>query len=189
MSVLRVTCITRDESDSQIAIRALGGKGFYHTVDEAIASINSRTHQYWAELNGESVWLEVAHDDEGIPYLTTENDQMDATSLLGLQDCEASAEEASAAVDASSGAVAVSEVAPQSVAADAERLAIRIVLRILVLSRYGRDEARLNRNRQHAIQRASAEIQTMGLDGESKKQLQEAVTRELSALMAPAPQR
>ena len=185
MSVLRVTCITRSESGQDGGIRAVGGKGFYHSVDQVVTAIDSRTHQYWAEVNGESVWLEVAYDADGVAYLTTENDQTGASELLGLEECETASEQESPAGEIASAI----EAGPQSRAAEAERLAIRTILRMLVLNRYGHDEARLRRNRQDAIQRASAAIQSMALEDDSKKQLEEAVTRELHVLMAPAPDR
>src|SRR5690348_11555083 len=87
MSVLKVTCISRSESDPEGGIGGVGGEGFYHSADEAVASINSRAHQYWAEVNGESVWIEVGYDKDGAPYLKTENEEAPGVSFLGLDEC------------------------------------------------------------------------------------------------------
>lgn len=188
MSVLKVTCISRSESDPEGGIDGVGGEGFYHSADEAVASINSRAHQYWAEVNGESVWIEVGYDKDGAPYLKTENEEAPGVSFLGLDEC--AAPEQSSSGDGGQSAIDFrADAGPQSLAGEAERLAMWTILRMLVLNRYGRDEARLNRNRQRAIQSAWAAIQGMGIEEDAKKLLHEAVTRELHRLMAAAPQR
>jgi hypothetical protein len=87
MSDLRITCITPDGSDADRRIDAVGGNGFYHTIEEAIAFIQSGTHRYWTHVQGKSVWVEVAHRPKGVAYLKTEDDGFPPNNLLSLPDC------------------------------------------------------------------------------------------------------
>jgi hypothetical protein len=87
MSDLRITCITPDGSDSDRRIDAVGGDGFYHTIDDAIAFIQNGTHRYWTHVQGKSVWVEVAYRPNGVAYLKTEDDGFPPNNLLSLRDC------------------------------------------------------------------------------------------------------
>jgi len=186
MSVLRVSCITRSLSDPDGGIRAIGGEGFHHTVEEAIDAINGRTHQYWAEVEGESVWLEVAHTADGEAYLKTEKDGFPPKNLLSLEECQFAPDEGANSEEApelQSGGVH----RPGEVPSIAERLALRTVIRMLVLNRYGRDEARLERNRDDAVRRVCGTVERMDLDEDTRERLNEAVTRELHFYFAAPP--
>jgi len=87
MSVLRITCITRDGSDADRRIDAVGGADFYHKIEHAISFINGGHHQYWVHVGGQSVWVEVAYRSNGVAYLKTENDGYEPNNLLSLQEC------------------------------------------------------------------------------------------------------
>ena len=183
MSVLRVTCITKDESGEDGAITGVGGDGFYHTVGDAADAIASRTHQYWTEVDGESVWLEVAYTADGEAYLKTEKDGSSPEHLLALEQCQNLPDEGSSSDEAFAGTAAGQE----TIADRAARLALRTVVRMLVLNRYGRDEARLTRNRDDALRRVSAAVENMNLDEVAKDQMNEALTRELHFFFASPP--
>ena len=185
MSVLRVTCITRDESKEGGRITGIGGDGFYHTVNDAADSINNRTHQYWTEAEGESVWLEVAYKPDGEAYLKTEKDGSSPDNLLVLEQCENLPDEGSATEDETFGGGAMS--GPEAIADRAARLALRTVVRMLVLNRYGRDEARLIRNRDDAIRRVAGAVENMNLDEAARERLNEALNRELHFFFASPP--
>lgn len=187
MSVLRVTCVTKDELDPDGAITGLGGDGFYHSLAEAVDAIGSRTHQYWTEVDGESLWVEVAHREGGTAYLKTGKDGARPDSLLVLEECEPSAtEDSTANAEGLAGALGGGD-GPEAIAYRAERLALRTVVRMLVLNRYGRDEARLNRNREDAIRRISSAVENMDFDESTRDQLNDAVTRELHFFFASPP--
>lgn len=187
MSVLRVTCITRSESDPDARIRAIGGDDFHHTVEEAVQAINSRTHQYWTQVEGESVWVEVAYRPDGEPYLKTGRDESQPNSLLELEECRFAADEGSGSEQSlpglESGAGGGRDEIPQM----AERLALRTIIRMLVLNRYARDEARLERNRDDAVRRVCGAVERMDLDEDTRERLNEAVTRELHFFFAAPP--
>lgn len=87
MAELRVTCIRRDGTDADRRIDGIGGVGFYHTIDQAIAFILNGTNQYWTHVQGKSVWVEVAYRPNGVAYLKTENDGFPPNNLLSLPEC------------------------------------------------------------------------------------------------------
>jgi len=86
MADLRITCITPDSTDADRRIDAVGGDGFYHTIDEAIRYINNGTHRYWTHVQGKSVWVEVDHRN-GVAFLRTETDGFPPNNLLSLMTC------------------------------------------------------------------------------------------------------
>lgn len=189
MSVLRVTCISMDKASAEPKISGVGGVDFYHTAEEVISWIDNRTHQYWAEIGGESVWLRVATDQEGNPFLAAQNTGSETVDIFSLHECqkldnvfalgEVSEELMQNAGDFTKGS-------PDEIG---ERLALRTVVRLLVLNRYGRDDARLARNREDAISRAGAAIDRLELGESDSKQLHTAVKRHLELLFAPPTQR
>lgn len=183
MSVLRVTCVTKDQTDEESAITGVGGESFYHTAEDAAEFIGNRTHQYWTEVDGESVWLEVARTADRKAYLKTEKDDSSPDHLLALEECENLPDEGSSSEDAFGAAPSGQE----TIADRAARLALRTVVRMLVLNRYGRDEARLLRNRDDALRRVSAAVENMSLDEVAKDQMNEALTRELHFFFASPP--
>jgi len=87
MADLRITCITRDGSDQDRRIDAVGGDGFYHTIEQAIAYIKNSTHRYWTHVQGKSVWVVVARRPNGVEYLKTEDDGFPPNNLLSLPEC------------------------------------------------------------------------------------------------------
>lgn len=87
MADLQITCITPDASDADRRIDAVGGPGFYHTIDVAISNIKSGTHRYWTHVQGKSVWVVVARHASGREYLKTENDGFPPNNLLSLPTC------------------------------------------------------------------------------------------------------
>lgn len=190
MSVLRVTCMTRDELNAGRRIDAIGGDGFYHTIDEAIGYINSRTHQYWTEVEDESVWVEVAYQPNGIAYLKTEHDGFPPNSLLSLEECQSSTEGGSSTNDESMGGIVAmgnDERAPHLRLA--EQLALMTVVRLLVLDHFGRKHGRLDTMRERALHRARGAVEHMDIDEDERTQLQEALTRQFDSLFAPPPER
>lgn len=189
MSVLKVTCITRDELDADRMINAIGGDGFYHTIDEAIGYINSRTHQYWTKVEDESVWLEVGYRPNGIAYLKTEYDDFPPNSLLSFAECESSTEAGFPSIDESIGGIGAigDERAPH--AGLAEQLALKTAVRLLVLEQFGHKHGRLDTMRERAIQRACGAVEHMNIDQDARSQLQEALTRQFDSLFAPPPER
>jgi hypothetical protein len=191
MSVLKVTCVSTDELGAERKISGIGGDEFYHSLDEAIRSINNRTHQYWTELAGESVWLTVAQDQGGRAFLTTDSDGSTPDDLLTLGACQQRFDGTSSGSegDAETMLTSVGEFSKGSADEYAERLALRTVVRLLVLNRYGRDDARLVRNREDAIARACAAIDRLELAESASNELQESVKRHLEVLFAPPTQR
>jgi hypothetical protein len=187
MSVLRVSCITRSESDPDARVRAIGGEGFYHSAEEAMEAITSRTHQYWTEVGGESLWLEVAHQSDGEPYLKTEKDGFPPKNLLSLEECHFAADEGANSEEQLAGLQTGGGGERDEIPSMAERLALRTVIRMLVLNRYGRDEARLERNRDDAVRRVCSAVERMDLSEDSSERLTEAVTRELHFYFAAPP--
>ncbi len=188
MSVLKVTCVARSESGPEGHVRGIGGDGFYHTADEAVNAISSRAHQYWTEIDGQSVWLEAGHQADGKPYLKAEGDQGPANKLLTLEDCQFAAEEESNGEENLAQLMSRGDDGKDAITYTAERMAVRTVLRMLVLNRYGRDQARLDRNRDDAVRRLCAAIENMDIDDDdARDQLTEAVTREIHFYFAAPP--
>jgi hypothetical protein len=189
MTVLRVTCISRDQTGSREVVKGVGGEDFYHSADQAISYISSRTHQYWTEIAGESVWLTVAEHANGSRYLTAHG-HLSPDNLLILAECEFTlGGTSSIEADAEAMVARVGDLEQGSLADFADRLALRTTVRLLVLNRYGRDDARLSRNREDAIVRACGVIENLDLPEEAREQLQEAVRRDLEILFAPPAQR
>ena len=87
MADLRITCITPDSSDADRRIDAVGGDGFYHTIDEAISNIKRGVNKYWTHVQGKSVWVVVERRPNGVEYLKTENDGFPPNNLLSLPAC------------------------------------------------------------------------------------------------------
>jgi len=187
MSVLKVNCISRSESDPDGPVIGLGGEAFYHTAEQAMAAIHSRTHQYWVDVDGESVWLEVGYQPDGQAYLKTEKDDLSPNNLLSLEECKFTVDEETNSDANLVGPMATGDRGRDDTAYMAERLALRTIIRMLVLNRYGRDEARLERNRDDAIRRVCGAVENMDIDEAARERLNEALVRELQFYFAPPP--
>ena len=188
MSVLKVTCVGRNESDADDPIRAIGGDGFFHTVDQAVESIASRTHQYWTESNGQSVWIEIGIHPDGSAYLKAPGEDFPSQTLLALEGCEFTPEETASIDDDLVHVFRGSDGGRDAILHTAERMALRTVVRMLVLNRYGRDQARLDRNRDDAIKRISASVENTDVEEDTREKIKEAVSKELHYYFAsPTP--
>lgn len=186
MSVLRVTCTTHDEAAADRLIAAIGGQGFCHDVDEAIGHIDSRTHQYFVEVDGESVWLEVGHHSDGTAYLTTQNAGFPPAKLLSLAQCEAPVTTETRGSDDGMGWMeSGSDDNRSTINGLADQLALKTIVRLLVLDQFATKEGRLDTMRERAVQRACGVVEQMDVDEDARTKLQEAVTRHLHSLFSP----
>lgn len=88
MATLRVECITPDSSDTDRRIDAVGGEGFYHTIDEAIRNIQNNIHTYYTMVNGAVALIVVReHPRSGRLFLQTLDDHWPQNNLLNLRRC------------------------------------------------------------------------------------------------------
>jgi hypothetical protein len=187
MSVLKVNCISRSEYEPDGRVSGLGGETFYHTAEQAMDAIQNRIHQYWTDVDGESVWLEVGYQPDGQAYLKTEKDDFPPKSLLSLEECQFTVGEETNSDADLVGPMTRDDGGRDDTAYMAERLALRTIIRMLVLNRYGRDEARLERNRDQAIRRVCGAVDNMDIDEAARERLNEALVRELQFYFAPPP--
>ena len=88
MATLRVDCITRDSSDWDRRIDAIGGDGFYHDIDTAIGNIQNSVHTYYTLVNGDVALVVVKqHPTSGRLFLQTIADNYPSNNLLHLPEC------------------------------------------------------------------------------------------------------
>ena len=85
---LQITCITKlpNHQDRHRRVQAVGGSGFYHSEDEAIANVKRDPQSYYVSEQGETVWV-VVRNHEGRDYLKTQNDRFLPDNLLSLPEC------------------------------------------------------------------------------------------------------
>jgi len=88
MTSLQVICIRKrgDHYNPHERIQGIGGSGWYHTEDQAIANIEKGTHTYYVSVAGRSVRVVVAVHN-GRKYLKTEADDYSPNNLLALPEC------------------------------------------------------------------------------------------------------
>lgn len=88
MAELQVKCITKRGShyNPHERIAAIGGDGWYHSEDEAIANIERGVHNYYVSVNGRLVRVVVAVHN-GRKYLKTDPDGYSPNNLLALPEC------------------------------------------------------------------------------------------------------
>ena len=88
MATLRVDCITRDSSDLDRRIDAIGGAGFYDLLDTAIRNIQTGVHIYYTMVGGNVAVIEVQkHPTSGRLFLQTVGDKWPHNNLLSLPEC------------------------------------------------------------------------------------------------------
>lgn len=87
MAVYQVTCITPDGSDPDRRIDGLGGPGWYGTIDDVIAWIESGVNGFWVSVNGYRDDVIVAVRRNGRKYLKTRGDGYEPNNLLSLNAC------------------------------------------------------------------------------------------------------
>jgi hypothetical protein len=83
----QVTCINKtDRSAAHERIENIGGSGWKHSEDDAIAYIENGTYDYYTHEDGEEAKVIIAKR-EGKKYLKTENDGEQPDNLLALPEC------------------------------------------------------------------------------------------------------
>jgi hypothetical protein len=90
MPSYQVICITRDTSDPDYRIDAVGfDNGEVYLIDAVIDWLNqSDENKLWVEANGTGVWVGVRqHPTSGRLYLTTEPDGYPLNNLASLREC------------------------------------------------------------------------------------------------------
>ena len=88
MATLKVECITRDSSDLDRRIDAIGGVGFYHLIDRAIRESQNGSNIYYTTVRGEVALIVVRkHPTSGLLFLQTVADQYPHNNLLHLPEC------------------------------------------------------------------------------------------------------
>ena len=85
---LRITCITKlpNHEDRHRRIQAVGGDGWKHSEETAIANVKRDPESYWVTEQGKSLWVIVRQHD-GRDYLKTQNDRFLPDNLLSLPEC------------------------------------------------------------------------------------------------------
>jgi hypothetical protein len=85
---LRVICIRKrgDHYDAHERIQGIGGDGWYHAEDSAIADLEAGTSTYYVLVDGREVNVVVASHN-GRKYLKTEADGYSPNNLLALPEC------------------------------------------------------------------------------------------------------
>lgn len=84
---LQVTCITPDGADADQRIDAIGAAGWRYLIDEAIAKIEARSHEFWTYAQGRVADVVVAKRSNGRKYLKTTADGVEPNNLLALPRC------------------------------------------------------------------------------------------------------
>lgn len=87
MAVYQVTCVTPDGSDVDRRIDALGGPGWYGSIDDVISWIESGINGFWVNVNGYRDEVIVAMRRNGRKYLKTRGDGHEPNNLLNLRAC------------------------------------------------------------------------------------------------------
>ncbi|WP_367180713.1 DUF3892 domain-containing protein [uncultured Parasphingopyxis sp.] len=91
MADLHVTCVRRDNYDSDRRIQGVGGSWGYHPIDAAISNIRFGYNTYYTRAPGVlSPRVEVMvreHPVSGRPFLTTDPDGHLNNNLLSLPEC------------------------------------------------------------------------------------------------------
>jgi hypothetical protein len=83
----QVTCHVPDEADQDRRIKAIGGRDWQHSVDEAIYYIETGKNVYWAYVLGQRAEIVIAERPNGRKYLKTTSDGKEPNGLLGLLRC------------------------------------------------------------------------------------------------------
>jgi Protein of unknown function (DUF3892) len=88
MASLQVTCITKrgNHYNPHERIAAIGGAGWYHAEDQAIANIERGINSYYVSVGGRTVPVIVATHN-GRKYLKTVADGYSPDNLLALPEC------------------------------------------------------------------------------------------------------
>lgn len=86
MASYDVTCTRKDGPDDDLRLDGLGGAGWYHTVDEAIANID-RGDTYWVNAGRRVQIVALTHPNSKRRYLTTAPDGLRQNNLLFLPEC------------------------------------------------------------------------------------------------------
>jgi hypothetical protein len=84
----QITCIIPDSSDPDNRIDSVGGKDWTKSEDVVIAEIESGS-EYFVEVDGASVSVEVDQRSNGTKFLRTDSDETTANNLLSLPTCPA----------------------------------------------------------------------------------------------------
>jgi hypothetical protein len=85
----QVTCHTPDNVDKDRRLQGVGGPGgdgWYRTVDQMIAHMDSDDRFWTVDQQGNSVWLMVSSRN-GRKYIKTESDGVEPNNLLALPHC------------------------------------------------------------------------------------------------------
>lgn len=83
----QVKCINKtDRDDAHERIKNIGGDGWKHAEDDAIAYIENGVYTYYTDEDGEEAEVIVA-TRLGHKYLKTENDGEQPDNLLALSEC------------------------------------------------------------------------------------------------------
>lgn len=83
----QVKCINEtDRSEAYERIENIGGDGWKHAEDDAIAYIENGTYEYYTHEGGKEAKVIVA-TRLGHKYLKTENDGEQPDNLLALPEC------------------------------------------------------------------------------------------------------
>jgi hypothetical protein len=83
----QVTCHVPDDADQDRRIKAIGGRDWQHSVDEAIYYIETNKNVYWAYVLGQRAEIVIAERPNGRKYLKTTADGKEPNGLLGLLRC------------------------------------------------------------------------------------------------------
>ena len=85
---VQVTCINKtDRPDSHERIHSIGGASWKMSQQQAIASIEAGTYQFYVRAGGRSVWVIIAVSEDGHKYLKTQADGPQPDNLLSLREC------------------------------------------------------------------------------------------------------
>lgn len=85
---LEVKCINKsDRSNPHERILRIGGHGWEHTQEQAIAWIENETFRYYVNQGGHQVDVIVAKSPYGHKYLKTTADGEHPNNLLSLPEC------------------------------------------------------------------------------------------------------
>ena len=85
---LRITCITKlpNHPDRHRRIQAVGGNGWKHSEDTAIANVKRDPNAYEVSEQGKTVKV-IVRTHDGRDYLKTQNDRFLPDNLLYLPEC------------------------------------------------------------------------------------------------------
>jgi hypothetical protein len=180
-----VTCVKKDEDPNRL-IAGIGGRGFYHPIDQAIEHIKNRTDQYFMEVAGRSVWLEVGHHADGTAFLKCDEEGFPPLSLLGLEEIPLIEEPSTSSVqDDLARLVRPIDDKQQTSAFMAERLALRMVVQMLVEKRFSDDERRRKRTRHQIEDLVAGVIERMELRDQAEAELHQALSAEFDYYFGP----